>query len=260
MSLADFVSFARELAWSARRETLARFGEDYAIEDKSLDGRYDPVTEADRAAEAVMRDSIANRFPDHGIYGEELADKRGSNSYAWTLDPIDGTRSYICGLPTWTTLIALLRDGQPIIGLVDAPYLDETYIGVGDEATLISKGDKVQIRTSGCARIEEARFSTTDPFLLLPSNGMLERVLRSVRVARFGHDGYAYARLAAGSIDLVIESELKPHDYNAHIPLIRAGGGHIGDWSGGSDFTAGGVIAAASRKLYDDAVKLLCKA
>lgn len=253
----DYAAFALELALRARLETLARFAQHYAVENKGLEGAFDPVTEADRAAELAIRDLISNRYPDHAIHGEELGEKIGDSPYTWVLDPIDGTRSYMCGLPTWTTLIALLRGGEPVLGLVDAPSLDEIYIGHGERALLIGKDDGAQIRTSACSRLDEARFSTTDPFLLGSRNGLIERILRSVRVARYGHDGYAYARLAAGKIDLVIETGLQPYDFHAHIPLIRAAGGHIGDWKGGSDFAAGDVIAAASRELYDEAVELV---
>ncbi|HWJ38232.1 MAG TPA: inositol monophosphatase family protein [Sphingomicrobium sp.] len=259
MPPADFASFACELASSARRETLARFQKDYAIEDKGFD-LYDPVTEADRAAEAVMRELIQERFAEHGISGEEFPARPAQGPFTWSLDPIDGTRSYIAGLPTWTTLIALLDDGQPILGLIDAPCLDETYVGKGGEAAIIRKGERSPIRTSGRKHINEARFSTTDPYLFGVAAGALQQVLGKVQVTRYGHDGYAYARLAAGSIDLVIENGLKPHDYNALIPIVRAAGGHFGDWLGGNDFAAGNVIAAASRELYDEAVALLCDA
>lgn len=259
-ALSDLAAFARELAARARIETLPRFGTSLPVDDKGREGLYDPVTEADRSAEAAMRELIASRFPDHGISGEEFGDKPGSSPLAWILDPIDGTRSYMCGLPTWTTLIALLRDREPLVGLIDAPALDETYIGVGDRALLVSRGQRLEIRSSGCAAIADARFSTTDPFLFESSSHKLDRMVRSVRLSRFGHDGYAYARLAAGSIDLVIESDLKPYDFQAHVPVIRAAGGHIGDWNGGTDFTAGNVIAAASRQLYDEAVELMSEA
>jgi myo-inositol-1(or 4)-monophosphatase len=256
-SLGDLASFARELALIARHETLSRFTRACAVENKGVQGQYDPVTEADRAAETVMRDLIGATFPDHGIRGEEFADKQHSGAYTWSLDPIDGTRSFMCGLPTWTTLIALLEDDEPVIGLIDAPRLEETYVGFDDAVILVRKAEEIPIRTSGCIRMEEARFSTTDPFLFGGATHALQRVLRQVRVSRFGHDGYAYARLAAGNIDLVIESGLKPHDYHALIPVVRAAGGHIGDWSGGNDFAAGNVIAAASRELYGAAVELL---
>lgn len=244
---------------AARQETLCAQSR-ISIDDKGADGMFDPVTEADRAAEMAMRELISRSFPQHGISGEEFADKAAGSPFVWSLDPIDGTRSYICALPTWTTLIALLEEGVPVLGVIDAPRLDETYVGSGGEAALIVRGEQSSICVSGCKRIGEARFSTTDPFLFGPHAAKLQRFVGAVRVTRYGHDGYAYARLAAGSIDLVIENGLKPHDYNALIPVIRAAGGYIGDWTGGSDFAAGDVIAAASRELYDEAVALLAEA
>ena len=259
-SLDELASIAKELALASRRETLRLAPSERQARDKGLDGGYDPVTEADRAAEAVIRESIARRFPDHGIHGEEFPHKPAAGRFTWSIDPIDGTRSYICGLPNWTTLIALLDEGEPVIGLIDAPCLDETYVAKGSEATLIRSGEQFSIATSGCRRIGEARFSTTDPFLFGTAADALQRVLRAVRVTRYGHDAYAYALLALGSIDLVIEAGLKPHDYNALIPVVRAAGGYFGDWSGGNDFASGNVIAAASRELYDAAVELLAAA
>jgi len=256
---ASYRSFAIELAMAARQETLRRQTA-LRVEDKGADGIFDPVTEADRAAETAMRALIAQRLPDHGIRGEEFDDKVTASRFSWSLDPIDGTRSYMCSLPTWTTLIALLEDEQPVLGVIDAPRLDETYTGTGNEAVLIINGEPSPIRVSGCTRLADARFSTTDPFLFGTSEAKVRRVINEARVTRFGHDGYGYARLAAGSLDLVIESGLKPHDYNALIPVIRAAGGHIGDWTGGNDLAAGSVIAAASQALYEEAVALLADA
>jgi myo-inositol-1(or 4)-monophosphatase len=199
---------------------------------------------------------IRARFPDHGVSGEEYGDDLGSGRWSWSLDPVDGTRSFICRLPTWTTLIGLLDEGAPLLGVIDAPALDETYVGAGGEAWLIAASERAPLRASGCSRLAEARFSTTDPFLF-DNAAAFDRIRGAVRVTRYGHDGYGYARLAAGSLDLVIESGLKPHDYNALIPVIRGAGGHIGDWHGGTDFTSGQVIAAATRELYDEAVACL---
>ena len=255
MSAADFVDFALELARAARGETLLRWAECCAAEDKGEDA-FDPVTDADREAERVMRALIKQRFPDHGVSGEEWGDEPGSGAFGWSLDPVDGTRSFMFRLPTWTTLIGLLEHGSPVLGVIDAPTLDETYLGFGSKSWMIWRGERSTIRTSGCTSLSEARFSTTDPDLF-PDPRALERVRQATRVTRFGHDAYAYARLAAGSIDLVIESGLKPHDYNALIPVIRGAGGHIGDWNGGNDFTAGAVAAAATRELYEAAVALL---
>ena len=251
-------SFAQELADAARDETLRRWALGIAADDKGGGAAFDPVTEADREAERVMREMIEARFPDHGIAGEEFTDKEAAGPYLWSLDPIDGTRSFICGMPTWVTLIALLDEGKPSIGLIDAPRLGERYLGDCARTALISAGGETFLSTSGCERLADARFSTTDPFLFRGAEAdAFAELQRRVRTTRYGHDGYAYARLAAGSIDLVVESGLKSHDYNALIPVVRGSGGVIGNWSGGDDFTAGHIVAAATPRLFEEAVTLL---
>ena len=242
----DFAPFAHRLADAARLVTLGERGR--AAEDKG-GGAYDPVTAADIGAERAMRALIESEFPEHGIAGEELADKIGAGRFVWSLDPIDGTRAYICGLPSWTTLIALLEDGVPILGLIDAPALDERYLG-HEGATGLT--------VSGCRRLGEARLSTTDPYLFAGAEAdAFARLRMAARMTRYGLDAYAYARLAAGGIDLVAESGLKPHDYNALIPVVRAAGGVIGNWRGEDDFAEGQVLAAATKALFDEAVARL---
>lgn len=238
--LERMMRFAERLADAARAETLPRFRTGCAAADKNEGGAWDPVTEADREAERAMRRLIEAEFPDHGIQGEEFPDKVGAGRWTWSLDPVDGTRSFVCGLPSWTTLIALLEHGRPVLGIIDTPALDERYAGPGAERT-----------TSGCTSIAEARLSTTDPYLFTAAETKAwDRVRQRTRTARYGLDAYGYARVAAGSLDLVIEAGLKPHDYNALIPVVRAAGGAIGDWEGGETFLAGRVIAAATRELY----------
>jgi myo-inositol-1(or 4)-monophosphatase len=255
---ADLKAFMLELADAARGETLPRWGLGLAAEDKGGGRGFDPVTEADREAERAMRGMIEARFPHHGIAGEEFADKAAAGPFLWSLDPIDGTRSFICGMPTWVTLIALLEDGAPTLGLIDAPRLSERYFGDCESALLISADGETRLFSSGCERLADARFSTTDPFLFTGAEAdPFAQIQKQVRTTRYGHDGYAYGRLAAGSIDLVVESGLKPHDYNALIPVVRGSGGVIGDWSGGQDFTAGRIVAAATRALFEEAVRLL---
>lgn len=205
-----------------------------------------------------MRSLLQARHPDHGVDGEEFPPHPAQGSLNWSLDPIDGTRAFVCGLPTWVTLIALLEDGVPVAGAIDTPALDELYLGAEDSAELIMNGRSIPIRTSGCTSLAEARLSTTDPFLFDSAGQQAFAQLRAqARTTRYGFDGYAYARLAAGSIDLVVESGLKTYDYNALIPVVRGAGGAFGDWHGGRDFSEGKVIAAASRDLYDAAVEIL---
>lgn len=257
-SLDSFASFARSLARVARSETLPRFGGELRIENKNEEGSFDPVTDADRGAELAMRNLIEERFPEHGISGEEYSDRSASGSYAWSLDPVDGTRSFVCGLPTWVTLLALLKDGEPVLGLIDVPCLDETYVGTAAGSVFERHGQRDTLTTSRCTEMSQVRLSTTDPYLFNDSaKEGFEKLRRATRTVRFGHDGYAYARLAAGSLDLVIECGLKPHDYNALIPVVTGAGGVFGDWQGGNDFSAGNVIAAATQKLYDEAAAIM---
>jgi myo-inositol-1(or 4)-monophosphatase len=255
MEAAELIAFAEELAVAARNETLGRWATGCAAENKGK-GAFDPVTEADREAERVMRALIRERYPDHGITGEEWSDEPGSSAYCWSLDPVDGTRSFICRLPTWVTLIGLLLDGNPLLGLADVPCLGETYVGLGTDAWMSWKDETARITTSGCTSVPETRLSATDPAMFEgPAAAAFDCLCHEVRTVRFGHDGYAYARLAAGSIDLVVEAGLKPFDYNALIPLVSGAGGTIGDWRGGQDYAGGKIIAAASRDLYDRAVE-----
>jgi histidinol phosphatase-like enzyme (inositol monophosphatase family) len=239
-NLQTLMRFAERLADAARAETLPRWRTNCAAADKNEGGAWDPVTEADREAERAMRRLIEAEYPDHGIQGEEFEDRPARGRWSWSLDPVDGTRSFVCGLPSWTTLIALLDEGKPVLGIIDAPALDERYAGPG--------GNR---KTSGCTSLAEARLSTTDPYLFSGAEAdAWNRARQQVRTTRYGLDAYGYARVAAGSLDLVIEAGLKPHDYNALIPVVRAAGGMIGDWEGGDDFSRGRVIAAATAELY----------
>lgn len=245
--LSAFAAFAARLADAARAVTMG--ASDRLAEDKGKDGLYDPVTAADREAELAIRALIEAAYPDHGISGEEFPGKAGAGRYVWSLDPIDGTRAFICGLPSWTTLIALLEDGAPVVGLIDVPVLGERYVGHAGAAGL---------QASACRSLSEARAATTDPYLFAGAEAEgFARLRQAARVTRYGLDAYAYARLAAGSIDLVAESGLKPHDYHALIPVVRAGGGVIGNWRGEDDFSSGQVLAAATPALFDEAVRVL---
>ena len=254
----EFTAFAEQLADVARAETLNRWRQGCAADDKGSQSGFDPVTEADREAERAMRAAIEARYPDHGIQGEEWPDRLAAGRYSWSLDPVDGTRSFICRLPNWVTLIALLDEGRPVLGVIDVPCLDQRYIGWSGGALVRSGDGETGLATSGCTAIEEARLSTTDPFLLSePGRAAFDALRLRARTTRYGHDGYGYAILAAGGIDLIIEAGLKPHDYNALIPVVRAAGGAIGDWSGGEDYSGGKIIAAATSELYAEAVEAM---
>lgn len=258
-TLDDFAAFARSLAAAARRETLPRCRDRWDQAENKLAQGYDPVTESDRNSERAMRALIEARFPEHGIAGEELPERPAAGRWSWSLDPIDGTRAYICGLPSWTTLIALLDQGEPVLGIVDVPRLDELYLGHAQTALAFGgDGKSRRLEVSGCRSIGEARLSTTDPYLFDGAEAEgFERLRRATRLARFGLDAYGYALVAAGTLDIVAESGLKPHDYNALVPLVRAAGGAVSNWSGGTDLHAGQIVAAASEALLEEACRLL---
>ena len=258
LDIALFASFACGLADAARTVTMPAFCAGIDVENKLGEAGFDPVTVADREAERAMRELIASSWPEHGISGEEFPRVAAQGPFSWSLDPIDGTRAFICGLPSWTTLIALLANDAPLVGVIDVPRLDERYVGTGEQGWLLTSGEEQPLRTSGCGSLAEARLATTDPHLF---DGIeteaFERVRRSTRVARYGLDAYGYARLAAGQLDLVVESGLHPHDYHALVPVVRAAGGAIGNWEGGTDLSAGRILAAASEALFEEAVKVL---
>jgi histidinol phosphatase-like enzyme (inositol monophosphatase family) len=258
--LAGLADFACTLADAARAVTLPAARLVQEIENKAAGGAFDPVTAADRAAEKSIRALIAAHHPDHGVDGEEFGSTPGAGRFTWSLDPIDGTRAFICGLPGWTTLIALLEEASPVIGLIDAPIVGERYLGDSAGSRLIGSGGTFALRVSGCRSLAEARLATTDPYLFDGADaGAFDRLRRAARVTRYGFDAYAYARLAAGGIDLVAETGLKPHDYHALVPVIRGAGGVVGNWRGDDDLSGGDVLAAATRDLFEAAVVTLAR-
>jgi myo-inositol-1(or 4)-monophosphatase len=248
--VSDLLPFLHELSEVARAVTLG--APVPAADNKAWDG-YDPVTELDRAAERALRAAIGARFPYDGIEGEEYGLIRPVARRRWLIDPVDGTRALICGLPSWTTLVALFEEGEPVAGMIDAPVLDELVIGIPGAATL----NGASLRTSGCTALADARLSTTDPFILGEGAAGFERVRRSVRVTRYGLDALAYARLAAGHLDLVIENDLQRYDWSALVPAVRGAGGVVGNWRGGSDLSGGDLVAAATPALFEQAVATL---
>lgn len=257
--LETFEAFSRALAGAARKETLPGCRAGLADVENKLTEGFDPVTENDRNSELAIRRLIEMRFPDHGIAGEEFPDRPAAGRWSWSLDPIDGTRAYICGLPSWTTLIALLDGGEPVLGVVDVPRLDELYLGHSGSARMFGGGgEERRLAASACRTVGEARLSTTDPYLFEGAEAEgFERLRRAARLTRYGLDAYGYALVAAGSLDIVAESGLKPHDYNALVPLVRAAGGAVSNWSGGSDLGAGQIVAAANEALLEEACRLL---
>lgn len=250
--------FFAQLSATARDAIDEAIGQGIDPQNKAEGSLYDPVTEVDRGVERALRALIERRFPSDGIIGEEYGATRADSPRIWSLDPIDGTRALVCGLPSWTVLVGLVENGEPLAGMIDAPRLGELVIGDGTQAMLADEAGSLRLHTSGIATLAEARLSTTDPYLFDDAAApRFERLRKAARLTRYGLDGYAYARIALGTIDLVAETGLKPHDWQALVPVVRGAGGVIGNWQGGDDLSAGEVLAAASRPLFDEAVALL---
>jgi histidinol-phosphatase len=258
MTAIDFADFIDELASKSGEVILPFFRTSLAVDNKSAAERFDPVTAADRAAEAAMRALIRAAFPAHGIVGEEYGSERADAEYVWVLDPIDGTKSFICGMPAWGTLIALMRGGTPVFGMMHQPFLREKFAGDGEAARYRGPAGDRPLLVRPCAAIQDAVLFTTSPLLMSHRDcEAFRRVERTVRLSRYGGDCYAYCMLAAGHIDLVIETELKPHDIVPLLPVIGGAGGIVTGWDGGPAQAGGRIVAAGDRRVHETALDLL---
>jgi len=270
MTAVDFEGFVERLAQVSGEVILPFFRSAIGAEDKSRGGVFDPVTEADRGAEAAMRRLINQTFPAHGVIGEEYGVDRADAEYVWVLDPIDGTKSFISGMPTWGTLIGLMHRGRPVYGMMAQPFTRERFTGDGKRARLrtlaASRGDNPpsewamrSLHTRPCASLAEATIATTSPTLIRDpaDREAFHRVEAKTRLSRYGGDCYAYCALAAGFVDLVVETNLKPHDIVALVPIIEGAGGVVTTWDGGEASKGGRIIAAGDRRVHDEAMALL---
>jgi histidinol phosphatase-like enzyme (inositol monophosphatase family) len=246
-TLEDFESFLIELNRAAATAILPLFRAEHGLENKAGPGAFDPVTKADRGAEAAIRSLISRRFPEHGVIGEEYGEDRPDAEFVWVLDPIDGTRAFVAGLPLWTTLIGLRVAHEPVLGSIGQPYVGELYIGHAGGARLLSRGSSRRLSVRKGVGLERAIIATTDPEDCFNATEKIawRQVRAAVRLARMGCDAYAYAQVAAGTIDLVIEAGLKCWDIDAAIPLIAGAGGYVTDWRGEPVGRHGGQVAIA---------------
>jgi len=258
MTAIDFASFIDQLATVSGDTILPFFRTALAIDHKPGKGGFDPVTEADRAAEAAMRALITRTFPHHGIIGEEYGNERTDAEYVWALDPIDGTKSFISGMPAWGTLIGLARGGDPVFGMMHQPFTRERFTGDGAAAWYRGPAGDRDLRVRPCASLAEAVLFTTSPRLMNAADRrMFERVEEAVRLSRYGGDCYAYCMVAAGHVDLVIETELKPHDVMALVPIVTGAGGVITTWENGPPQHGGRIVAAGDKRVHAAALKML---
>lgn len=258
MTVVDIERFTDDLAARSGQVIMPFFRSAMRADDKSDGGDFDPVTEADRGAEAVMRQMIKATFPDHGIAGEEFGEEDTDADYVWVLDPIDGTKAFISGLPLWGTLIGLMHKGQPVYGMMHQPFTGEHFIGDGQGARYRGPAGERRLHSRPCAELGEATISTTTPHMF--KGAALDaymRVERACRLHRYGYDCYAYCMVAAGHIDLVIEAGLKPCDILPLIPIITGAGGIITNWQGGPVTGGGDVVVAGDARIHAAALSLL---
>jgi len=258
MAAVDFRAFIDELAAVSGDAIKPFFRTSLGVEDKSRGGAFDPVTAADRAAELAMRTMIRQKFPAHGIIGEEFGPERPDAEFVWVLDPIDGTKSFISGMPAWGTLIALTRGGEPVFGMVHQPFIGERFTGDRGAAHYRGPAGDRALMVRSCATLGEAILYTTSPRLMNEADrAIFASVEETVRLSRYGGDCYSYCMLAAGHVDLVIETGLKPHDVAALIPIIMGAGGVVTTWSGGPPEAGGRIIAAGDRRIHSAALAIL---
>jgi histidinol phosphatase-like enzyme (inositol monophosphatase family) len=259
-SAQQLVQAAHSFADLAGRAILPHFRRRMSVDNKLGPAGFDPVTAADRAAERVMRKAIAETFPDHGIVGEEYPERRGAGRYTWVLDPIDGTRAFITGNPLWGTLIGLLEEGEPILGVMDQPFTCERFWGDGRKSSARDATGKVRkLKTRACARLADASLGTTHPdlFASRADAAAFSRLTKAARLTRYGGDCYGYCLVAAGHVDLVVEVGLKPHDIAALIPIIEGAGGLVTTWDGGPATRGGRIIAAGDARVHAEAMAVL---
>jgi myo-inositol-1(or 4)-monophosphatase len=258
--LARLAAFLDVLADAAAGAIMPYFRVPLSVENKGSEG-FDPVTAADRAGEAAMRKLIGATYPGHGIVGEEYGTERGDAEYVWVLDPIDGTRGFITGVPVWGILIGLTRRGKPILGMMHQPFSAERFSGNGGEAWY-RRGTSapVRLKTRACPDLAAASLFTTSPRMFKPHDrAAYDRVEAKVKLPRYGCDCYAFCMVAMGHADMAIETELQPYDIVALIPIITGAGGQVTDWDGNADTVAAGgrALATGDARVHAEALKLL---
>ena len=244
------------LADVADAETLPRFRAGGSVDNK-LAAAFDPVTEADRAAERAIVAAIGARYPDHAVLGEEFG-AQGNSEHLWVIDPIDGTRAFISGVPVWGTLIGYCQAGRARMGLMSQPFTGERYFADGEAAWCEHRGQRSRLGVRPTRRLDEATLFTTSP-RMFSGEGLrcFEALEARTQLTRFGVDCYAYCMLAAGHADLVVESDLKPYDIVALVPIIEQAGGVVTTFDGGRPEAGGDIVAAATPELHAAALAIL---
>lgn len=259
LSTARLVATAHDLADASGKVILKHFRKPIAIDNKASAGAFDPVTEADRAGERAIRKRLAVLHPDHGILGEEMGHAPGSAPYTWVIDPVDGTRAFITGMPLWGTLIGVTHEGKAEIGLMDQPYTRERiWSSAAATHWRSTDGRARRVHTVACPRLEDARLTTTSPDLFAKGHEaqVFARLRAQARLTRFGGDCYAYCLLAAGHIDIIVEAGLKSYDIVPLIPIIERAGGVLTNWAGGRAEEGGRILACGDPRLHEIALEI----
>jgi len=249
---------AHEMADAARAATLTHFRTDGLLADSKETDRFDPVTAADRAAEQAMRAVLARRRPQDAVLGEEFGAHEGQSGLTWVLDPIDGTRSYLSGTPTWGVLIGLRDASGALLGVIDQPYIGERFVGGFGVAEVAGPQGRQSLRARPARPLSQAILFTTFPEVGTEAEGRaFHKLAARVRLTRYGLDCYAYALIAAGQIDLVVEAGLYSYDVLAPIAVIEAAGGIVTDWRGRPALDGGRILAAANAEVHAAAMEIL---
>jgi len=247
-----------ELLSAAGQATLAHFRTELSVSNKASDGYFDPVTEADKLCESIIRDGLAKQFPDHRVVGEEFGGDLGEGM-TWIIDPIDGTRSFMSGMLHWGLLLGLYDGLEPVFGAMYQPFTDELFIGDGASAEYRRGNIRRPLQVSSCESLSSATLASTGPELFDPAAELaaFESVRRDARQVRYGGDCYLYALIAMGHIDLGIEAGLQPYDIAALIPIVRGAGGVISGWKGESPALGGRIVAAGDVRVHEQALQKL---
>ncbi len=254
----EIVWVAHAMADAARKAILPHFRQFGLTAENKISEGFDPVTVADRAGEKVMREILARYRPQDGIVGEEFGTTSGISGLTWVLDPIDGTRGFISGTPTWGVLIAVSTEDGPVFGVVDQPYVGERFVGGYGIAEVSGPQGVRSLKTRNINSLSDATLFTTFPEVGTPDERKkFEAVARQVRLTRYGMDCYAYALIAAGQVDLVIEAGLNSYDIQAPIAVIEAAGGKVTNWQGRAAHDGGQVLAAANAEIHAKALRWL---
>jgi myo-inositol-1(or 4)-monophosphatase len=254
----EFLAFGLEVAGAAGAATLPYFRADFAIENKRNDGRFDPVTEADRAAEQVFREALGARYPRHGVFGEEYGFEAG-NGLSWVIDPIDGTRAFMTGMLHWGLLLALFDGQRPILGIMHQPFTGEFFFGDNHTAWYRRGTVERRMHSRGCSSLADAVLTTTSPGLFRGpgERDAFERLERQVKLSKYGGDCYIYAMVAMGYVDLATDAGLQPYDIQALVPIIRGAGGVVTTVDGGDPSMGGFIVAAGCEELHQSALRCL---